>query len=270
MAERKIAGCIGISEAVVLADIEALSAPGSADVREADDHHWLRVSGRKRNEEFWPWASRGTIQRILAKLVKVGLLYTRKDLNQDGYDRTYWYAGNYPQLVLLENLVAAPDKKFKLEYLPEVPDWHTLIQGDSQRSMGAADPGESTLPLGEVPQADPAEQGTMTHSESSRPGVDVDPSGATIQDRRKDNDLTIIQESWPSFLEVVADSMTRDVFRSSFQHSSPAAFADGTLLVSAANERSADWINTKVNGIAAGALSAVYKDLDIQKVQAIV
>jgi hypothetical protein len=266
--DREMAGAIGHYDAVVLEDVLERSKEHYKGVKIEDGCSWIRVSGRKWTEEMWPWASRGTVSRTLAKLVKRGLLYARNDMNEHGYDRTNWYAVNFDQLAALDDSIALLGRKFKLGDLPPSMSWEELVSmGGSQRSTH--DPAHADPPSEDVPMAhrEPPDSGTMAHREPPSPEVDPDQPEPTILKDQRDG-LSLIQQSWTSFLELVGDQMSKDVYRNSFQGSRPVQIDGAVLEVETPGQREADWINNRVGESALSAFLATNAGSGIEKLWA--
>lgn len=88
-----LANVIGVNEALFLQQLNYLSTSNFG--LEVDGKRWIRNSledWRDHNFTFW---SDSTIKRIIARLLSLGAIQTRSDINKDPCDRTSWYAVDY-------------------------------------------------------------------------------------------------------------------------------------------------------------------------------
>jgi len=267
--DRRLAGAIGLSEALLLQDIFFWSRPDFVNTKEADGRNWVRASVRKWTEEKYPWSSRGTTQRTLAKLIKAGLLYERHDLNEHGYDKTAWYTVNTDQVAVLAQMVKRDPKTAKLAELPPSESWQEL--------MGGGDSPWDTLTPGEPPSSEVGDTAgaTLTHSESPTASQAVPGSqrGAshgesTILKKEKEDGISVFQESWSSFLDLLKGGLTADVFRASYKGSRPLAVDGKVLEIEVVSEGAADWVNNKLAASTLHTLKAAIPGTDIHIIEA--
>lgn len=93
---------IGLNEAIILQQIHYWLYEGKSG-KIVDGRRWIFNSIRLWKETNFPFWSEATIKRAIGKLIKIGLVEARGDLNKKGFDKTKWYTINYDRLSLLEN-----------------------------------------------------------------------------------------------------------------------------------------------------------------------
>lgn len=94
-----LAVAIGLNEAIVLQQLHYWLNPKRNVGEEHDGRRWVynTYENWKTNFPFW---SLRTIQGIILKLEKEGLIESTDDFNKDYRDRTKWYTINYEHTVL--------------------------------------------------------------------------------------------------------------------------------------------------------------------------
>ena len=84
---------VGLNEAIFLQSLHYALLDKRLG-KEVDGVKWFRNSCPEWEEEFPFWTDK-VIKRTIGNLIGDGLLKTRDDLNQHGYDQTKWYTINY-------------------------------------------------------------------------------------------------------------------------------------------------------------------------------
>lgn len=99
----ELATLIGLNEAIILQQIHYWINIKKQDKRQKpiEDTYWVYNTYEEWREQF-PFWSNATIRRIIGKLEKANLLYSKK-FNKVGYDQTKWYSINYEKLNELIN-----------------------------------------------------------------------------------------------------------------------------------------------------------------------
>lgn len=150
-----LAQIIGLNEAIILQQIHYWQDPRFNVGRDVDGVKWIRNSYRDWQASNFPFWSHMTIKRSCDKLVSLGILIQRDDLNSRAYDKTTWVTLDYNTLdeVAAAGMQAlrskAAKKAAKKAKKATPPTAAPAIQNNTRQSAAAA-----PEPRQDAPQSD--------------------------------------------------------------------------------------------------------------------